>query len=246
MPTNILLIEDEEPIRKNLVEILSLKGYQVVAVADGLKGVSLAKQQPPDLILCDIMMPHLSGYHVLELIRTHESLMFIPFIFLTAKSDMVDLRRGMDLGADDYLTKPFKTKDLLAAIESRLKRHQQKPTRQPSPVWLQTIQAHGEGGSRILNVADCLCFYVHNRAYLVCHPLGTFHIDLTLTDLAAKLDSMQFFRASRQAIIHRRSIQKYAYWQQGKYCLSLVNEAMCKEIIIPKARFRQLKKWLAN
>lgn len=245
MPTYILLIEDEEQIRKNLLEILSLKGYQVVAVADGLKGVSLAKQQPPDLILCDIMMPQLSGYHVLELIRAHEPLMYVPFIFLTAKSDMVDLRRGMDLGADDYLTKPFSTKDLLAAIESRLKRYQQKPTRQP-PVWLQTIQAHGEGGSMLLKVDDCLCFYVHNRDYLVCHPLGTFHIDLTLAELATKLDSTQFFRANRQAIIQRKSIHKYAYWQEGKYCLFLLNVAKYKEIIIPKARFRQLKKWLAE
>jgi len=246
MPTYILLIEDEEQIRKNLLEILSLKGYQVVAAADGLEGVSIAKQQPPDLILCDIMMPHLSGYHVLELIRAHEPLMSVPFIFLTAKSDMVDLRRGMDLGADDYLTKPFSTKDLLAAIESRLKRHQQKPTLQPPPVWLQTIQAHREGGSMLLKVADCLCFYVHNRAYLVHHPLGTFHIDSTLTELATQLDSRQFFRANRQVVIQRKSIQKYAYWQQGKYCLYLTNVAEHREIIISKARFRQLKKWLAD
>ncbi|GAB3794917.1 hypothetical protein GCM10028819_10070 [Spirosoma humi] len=246
MPPKILLIEDEEQIRKNLLDILSLKGYQVVAAADGLEGVDIAKQQPPDLILCDIMMPHLSGYHVLELIRRHEPSMFVPFIFLTAKSDMVDLRRGMELGADDYLTKPFSTKDLLAAIESRLKRHQQKPLFQPPPSWLQTIQAHGEGGSRMLQIADCLCFYVHNRAYRVRHPLGTFQINLSLTELVSKLDSRQFFRANRQAIIQRNSIQKYAYWQQGKYCLYLTNSAEHKEIIISKARFRQLKKWLAD
>ncbi|GAB4020196.1 hypothetical protein GCM10028808_60530 [Spirosoma migulaei] len=246
MPTNILLIEDEEQIRKNLLEILQLKGYQVTAGADGLEGIQLANQQPPDLILCDIMMPHLNGYQVVEHIRTQESLSLVPFIFLTAKSDMVDLRRGMELGADDYLTKPFSTKDLLAAIESRLKRHQQKPTRQPRPVGLQTIQAHKAGGNIILNVADCLYFYVHTSAYYVCHPLGTFQIDLTLAELETQLDSTQFFRANRQAIIHRKSIQKYAYWQLGKYCLYLINGAKGKEIIIPKARFRPLKKWLTG
>jgi len=246
MPTTILLIEDEEQIRKNLLEILHLKGYQVEAAADGLQGITLAKQHPPDLILCDIMIPQLNGYQVVELIRRHESLSTIPFIFLTAKSDMVDLRRGMELGADDYLTKPFSTKDLLAAIESRLKRHQPKPTRQLPPVGLQTIQVHKAGGSMILKADDCFCFYVHNNFYFVCHPLGTFQIDLTIAELATQLDSTQFFRANRQAIIHRKSIQKYAYWQQGKYCLYLSNEAQAKEIIIPKARFRHLKKWLAE
>ncbi|GAB3790315.1 hypothetical protein GCM10028818_60260 [Spirosoma horti] len=246
MPTHILLIEDEEQIRKNLLEILHLKGYQVTAGADGLAGIQFASQQPPDLILCDIMMPHLSGYQVLAHMRTQEALASIPFIFLTAKSDMGDLRYGMELGADDYLAKPFSTKDLLGAIESRLKRHQQKPPSQPSPVGLQTIQAHAEGGSMILNVADCLYFYVHTRAYYLCHSLGTFQIDLTMSELAAQLDSTQFFRANRQVIIHRKSIQKYAYWQQGKYCLFLINSAKTKEIVIPKARFRQLKKWLAN
>ncbi|QDK80181.1 response regulator [Spirosoma sp. KCTC 42546] len=246
MPTHILLIEDEEQIRKNLLEILQLKGYQVTAGADGLAGIQLASQQPPDLILCDIMMPQLSGYQVLAHIRTQESLSSVPFIFLTAKSDMVDFRQGMELGADDYLTKPFSTKDLLAAIESRLKRHQLRPTPQASPVWLQTIQGHAEGGRMILRVADCLYFYVHTSAYYVCHPLGTFQIDLTMAELAAQLDATQFFRANRQVILHRKSIQKYAYWQQGKYCLFLVNGAKAKEIIIPKARFRHLKKWLAG
>ncbi|CAN5425544.1 N/A [soil metagenome] len=246
MPTHILLIEDEEQIRKNLLEILHIKGFLVTAAVDGLEGVKLAQQQPPDLILCDIMMPQLTGYQVVEHIRTQESLSSIPFIFLTAKSEMVDLRRGMELGADDYLTKPFSTKDLLAAIESRLKRHQQTSTRQPSPVCLQTIQARAEGGSTILKVDECLYFYVHTSAYFVSHPLGIFQIDLTMAELAAQLDSKLFFRANRQVIIHRKSIQKYAYWQEGKYCLFLINGAKTKEIIIPKARFRQLKKWLAE
>ncbi|GAB4029136.1 response regulator [Spirosoma jeollabukense] len=246
MPTHILLIEDEDQIRRNLLEILHLKGYQVTAGADGWEGIQLASQQAPDLILCDIMMPHLTGYQVLAHIRTQASLSSVPFIFLTAKSDMVDLRRGMELGADDYLTKPFSTNDLLAAIESRLRRHQQTSTYQPSPVCLQTIQAHAEGGSMILSVADCLYFYVHTSAYFVCHPLGTFQINLTMAELANQLDSTQFFRANRQVIIHRKSIQRYAYWQEGKYCLFLINGAKAKEIVIPKARFRQLKKWLAS
>ena len=109
-----------------MAELLTLKGYTVETASDGREGIAQAMLNRPDLILCDVMMPHVDGYQVLEAIRTNRSLATVPFIFLTAKADRTDLRRGMNLGADDYLTKPFTSSDLLAAIECRLGQEQRR------------------------------------------------------------------------------------------------------------------------
>ena len=126
MATHILLIEDEMQIRENVAELLTLKGFEVSAATNGVNGVTQALLKQPDLILCDIMMPEMDGYQVLETIRQNRSLSTMPFIFLTAKADSTDFRRGMTLGADDYLTKPFTIDSLLTAIEGRLQREQQR------------------------------------------------------------------------------------------------------------------------
>ncbi|MGN6211143.1 response regulator [Parafilimonas sp.] len=118
----ILVIEDNLEVRENITEILQLSSYEVITAEDGKVGVELALQQPPDLILCDIMMPGLDGYGVLHLLNKHIETYGIPFIFLTAKSEKGDLRRGMEMGADDYITKPFDVVELLSAIEVRLKK----------------------------------------------------------------------------------------------------------------------------
>lgn len=119
----ILVIEDDSNIRENVVELLSAEGYTVIEAPDGIKGLQLIKAQNPDLILCDISMPGLSGYDVLNTIRSEGS-HHSPFIFLTAKTSREDYRTGMESGADDYLTKPFTRTELLNAIKSRLKRGQ--------------------------------------------------------------------------------------------------------------------------
>jgi CheY-like chemotaxis protein len=103
----ILLIEDNADVRENTDEILSLAGYNVVTAPNGKNGVELAMQEKPDLIICDIMMPELDGYGVLHILSKKDETAGIPFIFLTAKTEKTDIRKGMNLGADDYLTKPF-------------------------------------------------------------------------------------------------------------------------------------------
>jgi DNA-binding response OmpR family regulator len=118
----ILLIEDNPEVRENTGEILSLAGYQVVTGENGKVGVELAQREKPDLIICDIMMPELDGYGVLHILSKKDDTASIPFIFLTAKTEKTDIRKGMNLGADDYLTKPFDDTDLLNAIESRLRK----------------------------------------------------------------------------------------------------------------------------
>ncbi|MEO7445787.1 MAG: response regulator [Ferruginibacter sp.] len=118
----LLLIEDNHELRENTAEILELAGYGVRTAENGKTGVELALQQRPDLIICDIMMPVLDGYGVLHLLNKNEGLKGIPFIFLTAKAERSDFRKGMEMGADDYITKPFSDIELLTAVESRLKK----------------------------------------------------------------------------------------------------------------------------
>jgi len=118
----ILLIEDDPDMRENTAEILELANYRVLKAENGKRGVEQAKKELPDLVLCDIMMPELDGYGVLHLLSRDQATAEIPFIFLSAKAERSDVRKGMDLGADDYLTKPFEESELLNAIEGRLKR----------------------------------------------------------------------------------------------------------------------------
>ncbi|MCT7955760.1 EAL domain-containing response regulator [Laspinema palackyanum] len=119
----ILVIEDEELVRNNILEILDTVDFRVIGACNGGIGVQLAEEHLPDLILCDVMMPELDGYGVLAALRNNPVTATIPFIFLTAKGDKTEIRQGMNLGADDYLTKPFRRKELLGAIEARLIKH---------------------------------------------------------------------------------------------------------------------------
>lgn len=118
----ILIIEDNEDIRNNTAEILELSSYDVIVAENGKKGVEMALEHTPDLIICDIMMPELDGYGVLHAIQKNENVKNTPFIFLTAKAERQDFRKGMELGADDYITKPFDGTELLKAVDSRLKK----------------------------------------------------------------------------------------------------------------------------
>jgi CRP-like cAMP-binding protein len=121
---------------------LELSGYQVETASDGIEGVRLAKSILPDVVICDIMMPNLDGFGVLQVFSNQPELARIPFIFLTAKTERADMRKGMEMGADDYLTKPFQEVELLKAIESRLKK--QRPSVSPDPQLNQADLAFAE------------------------------------------------------------------------------------------------------
>ncbi len=121
--TQILVIEDDPLVRNNLEDILVLEDFQVISACNGVEGLEKARHSLPNLIICDIMMPELDGYGVVRALREEPSTQNIPFIFLTAKADRADQREGMNLGADDYLTKPFRPQDVINAIKSRLARH---------------------------------------------------------------------------------------------------------------------------
>src|SRR6188474_330445 len=126
----ILVIEDEPEMRRNITALLRYYDYEPMAAENGRQGVEAARRAKPDLILCDVMMPELDGYGVLQALQQDAALAQIPFIFLTAKGEKDDLRSGMNNGADDYLTKPVANADLIQAIETRLRRSQQKPERE--------------------------------------------------------------------------------------------------------------------
>src|ERR1700724_1699451 len=140
----ILVIEDEPEMRRNLTTILRLEKFYPLPAENGRIGIELAKKERPDLILCDVMMPELDGYGVIAALRADPMTVTIPFIFLTAKGEKPDIRAGMNLGADDYLTKPVAKADLLAAIRSRLERAVQQsiPEFKPnfrSARWLEKV-----------------------------------------------------------------------------------------------------------
>ena len=120
----ILVIEDDLHVQDNIYDILSLEDFYTVTASDGVEGLTLAREEMPDLIICDIMMPQMDGYEVLAALRQSEDTAAIPFIFLTAKADRADLRQGMALGADDYLTKPFTPDELRQSIAARLARQE--------------------------------------------------------------------------------------------------------------------------
>jgi two-component system, sensor histidine kinase and response regulator len=144
----VLVIEDEADVRLNIVEILESGGFQPIDACDGRAGLAIAQKQQPDLIICDIRMPDLSGYDVLSAIRSNPTTATLPFIFLTAKTDPSDLRQGMNLGADDYLCKPFRRVELLEAIAARLRKHAAFQTLQTQ---IQDLQNHNSQRSDVVN-----------------------------------------------------------------------------------------------
>jgi len=144
--TKILIIEDNEDVRENLQEILELYGYHIRAEPNGLAGVKAAIQHPPDLILCDVMMPELDGYGVLNMVSENERTAGIPFVFITARTETEDIRRGMNLGADDYITKPFYKDELLNVISTRLKKARSRAGTAPKTQAPQPHLSDPEGG----------------------------------------------------------------------------------------------------
>ena len=137
--TRILIIEDEDAVRENIAQLLEFENYQVIEANNGVAGVTLAKVEKPHLIICDIMMPKLDGYGVLRSLREEPSTATIPFIFLTAKATKENVRQGMELGAYDYLTKPFTRKDLLSSIQIQLEK--QAVVRQQSESQLASLRS---------------------------------------------------------------------------------------------------------
>jgi len=186
----ILLIEDDRALRENTKELLELSDYTIITAPNGKIGIKLAKEQLPDIIICDIMMPEVDGYGVLENLSADTKTKHIPFIFLTAKTEHKEIRKGMDMGADDYLTKPFEEEDLISAIESRLakaeilKRLQQDRVVKPEPskdtiLSLQELKNFFEDNGEIIHFYQGKVIYKEgsnsNMIYLILEGLVKCH-----------------------------------------------------------------------
>ncbi len=130
----LLVIDDNKEILENTAEILDLAGYKVVTAENGKTGIELALIHKPDLVICDIMMPVLDGFDVLKLLQKNERIRDTPVIFLSAKAERVDFRRGIEMGADDYITKPFSGTELLQAVAVRLKSRLKMPPHLPGTI----------------------------------------------------------------------------------------------------------------
>ncbi|HSY19369.1 MAG TPA: response regulator transcription factor [Candidatus Acidoferrales bacterium] len=135
----ILVIEDEPEMRRNIAALLRYHDYEPLEAENGRVGVEVARREKPDLVLCDVMMPELDGHGVLQALQQDAGLALVPFIFLTAKGEKDDLRSGMNLGADDYLTKPVANADLIRAIEARLRRAERQTSREFKPDFSSTV-----------------------------------------------------------------------------------------------------------
>lgn len=140
MSIKILLIEDDKQLQENIKIILEMHKYICITTESGMDGVEIAEREYPDLIICDVMLKEMDGFAVLEKIRSRNSLLHTPFLFLTARADAPDKRKGMNLGADDYITKPFRTQDLLECIKSRLSFKQKKDTERVQAITKNTVQ----------------------------------------------------------------------------------------------------------
>ena len=151
----ILFIEDDTVVRENTAELLELANYSAITAPNGKIGISKAKKHLPDVIICDIMMPELNGYAVLQILAKEEATKHIPFIFLSAKTERHDIRKGMNLGADDYITKPFDESELFSAIESRLAK----------VAILEEIREEGEDGNTLKEPKEQLKTLDHLKNY---------------------------------------------------------------------------------
>ena len=175
----VLLIEDNDEIRENTAEILELANYIVDTAANGKIGVEKALESTPDLIICDVMMPVLDGYGVLHLMQKNASLKNIPFIFLTAKAERGDFRKGMEMGADDYITKPFSDIELLTAIERRLKKASQLQTNLEAAT-LQQLQNEAGNLKALQELVENSAVNFYKKKQLIYgegnHPVRLFQI----------------------------------------------------------------------
>jgi len=158
----ILLIEDDIALRENTAELIELAGYTVITAPDGKIGINLAKEHLPNIVVCDIMMPEVDGYGVLEALTNCQDTSQIPFIFLSAKTEHKEIRKGMDFGADDYLTKPFDEEELISAIESRMAKATLIANLNKSET---IVEPNNAGNSTLKNLNELKNFLCRRRSF---------------------------------------------------------------------------------
>ncbi len=176
----ILIIEDNLEVRENAAEMLELSNYKAITAENGKVGVELALKELPDLIVCDIMMPVLDGYGAFHLLSKHKETACIPFIFLTAKTEKADIRKGMEMGVDDYITKPFDGIELLNAIEVRLKKSELIKQQYTGPEALNEFLTNAQQTGKVNLTSDERDVYTYNKKHVLYkegqRPRSVYHV----------------------------------------------------------------------
>ncbi len=239
----ILLIEDNDEIRENTAEILELAMYNVHTAENGKVGVEKAIDLKPDLIICDIMMPILDGYGVLHSIQKHEAIKNTPFIFLTAKSERNDLRKGMEVGADDYITKPFEGTELLNAVDSRLKKVEiLKKEYSKDMDGIQQLIYETSGGDLLKSMVENRSTNLYKKKQLIYkegnHPTQLYYV------LSGKIKTFKSNDDGKELVTDLYSqgdfLGHIALLQGGIYKETAEAIDDCEVAIIPKKEFEDL------
>ena len=229
----ILIIEDEFDVLKNVETILSEEGYKAIVAKNGINGIELAKNEKPDLIICDIMMPGIDGYGVLEELSKNKDTQSIPFIFLTAKVERDDIRKGMQLGADDYLFKPFKIDELLNAIATRLKRIEllkseaiikNENSSQNRYTEDDKFFIHVKDIPQLIKVKEIVFINAENQYTSLNFIDGkSFLVRKSISNWEEQLPDAKFLRIHRSTIINIDYIVKIEKWYNSSFMIYLKN-----------------------
>jgi DNA-binding response OmpR family regulator len=234
----ILLIEDDYALRSIVKDLLEANNYKIFTASDGIEGIQLAKEILPDLIICDVMMPKLNGFEVINNLRKDSILSFIPFIFLTAKTELNDFREGMELGADDYITKPFRASGLLKVVEIRLAKYE--ALKQKNKI---LFEEETENKKESLTENDRLFINVKNKPQIIKvgdivfikadGEYSNIHLNNGLKILKRKslkeweqqLPCNIFLRIHRSTIINVNYLDKIEKWHNRTYIIFLKHTA---------------------
>ena len=226
MKEKILLIEDEEEIRSNLKELLELINYEVITASDGKEGIKMAIENLPDLIISDILMPQFDGYEVYEALQQNSETQFIPFIFLTAKADLSDIRKGMQLGADDYIVKPFSSTDIMKSVKKRLEKVKQpdrvKTEKTNSLTYDDSILLNSSGNPHLINIKDIVYIEAKNQyCDVILSDNKALTVRKSLKEWENTLPTSFFLRIHRSTIINKNYILKIEKWYNGSLIIKL-------------------------
>jgi Response regulator of the LytR/AlgR family len=244
----ILIIEDDPDVRDNIETLLNEFNYEVIQTQNGFEGIKKAQIENPDLIISDILMPDIDGYEVLEVLSKNEATSAIPFIFLTAKADFMDMRKGMDLGADDYLMKPFKAVQLINAIELRLAKVERlkaenikKEAAELQPNKSNSISLVLGTTPVVIKMEEIVCIIADDVYSNVSLSNGKkILVRKLLKKWEEELNDRDFLRIHRSTIINTAFIDSVEKWFNGTYKMHMkyVEEAF----IISRGYSKKLKK----
>lgn len=240
----ILIIEDDQFIRENVSEVLELSGYTVYSAVNGKEGLNLAIEILPDLIICDIMMPVMDGYEVRANLIENKKTKIIPFLFLTAKAELKEMRRGMSLGADDYITKPFEIKDLLKSVQLRFEKIEEIT----EAFGIESSDSTGKDRIQISNKYKTEHLYTSEIIYIKASGEysevlrsddATFLVKKDIKYWEAELPESEFLNIHQIYLVNRDFIEALEPEEENTFCLKLKSQT--KPIILNSEQAYKIK-----